>query len=121
MRVYVLISSDARRTYVGATKDMPRRLRQHNREIVGGARATAGRNWRILLTLAGHADWSSCLSCEWHVKHTHHAPHPLSARTEAALQRAARASPSARRRCNKIRAVLSMNRFAHLTLVDDAA
>jgi len=37
--VYLLVSSD-NATYVGATVDIERRLRQHNKEIKGGAHAT---------------------------------------------------------------------------------
>ena len=45
--VYVLVSR-AGRTYVGIARDVPRRLRQHNGELAGGARATRpGRPWRI--------------------------------------------------------------------------
>jgi len=45
--VYVLISQ-AGRTYVGIARDVPRRLRQHNGELAGGARATRpGRPWRV--------------------------------------------------------------------------
>jgi predicted GIY-YIG superfamily endonuclease len=45
--VYVLVSRTGR-TYVGVTTDMVRRLRQHNGELAGGARATrAGRPWRV--------------------------------------------------------------------------
>jgi len=45
--VYVLVSA-AGRTYVGVATDVARRLRQHNGELVGGARATrAGRPWRV--------------------------------------------------------------------------
>ena len=44
--VYVLLSGDARRTYVGVTTDPDRRLAQHNGERPGGARSTrAGRPW----------------------------------------------------------------------------
>jgi predicted GIY-YIG superfamily endonuclease len=38
--VYLLTSSN-NATYVGATIDLERRLRQHNKEIKGGAHATA--------------------------------------------------------------------------------
>lgn len=38
--VYVLISHDARRTYVGITTDVERRLDQHNGHLPGGAKAT---------------------------------------------------------------------------------
>ena len=37
--VYLLVSSTGA-TYVGATVDLNRRLRQHNKEIKGGAHAT---------------------------------------------------------------------------------
>jgi len=49
--VYVLVSEHpefAGRTYVGASVDPDRRLRQHNGSIKGGARATRGfRPWRL--------------------------------------------------------------------------
>jgi predicted GIY-YIG superfamily endonuclease len=46
--VYVLQSETLPRTYVGVATDPARRLRQHNGELVGGARSTrAGRPWRI--------------------------------------------------------------------------
>lgn len=46
--VYVLISADGGRTYVGVTQDLPRRLAQHNGEQPGGAKSTrAGRPWSV--------------------------------------------------------------------------
>ena len=46
--VYVLLSADGRRTYVGITNDLPRRLSQHNGEVPGGAKSTrAGRPWSV--------------------------------------------------------------------------
>ncbi len=46
--VYVLISRRARRSYVGVTTDVSRRLAQHNGRRPGGARSTrAGRPWRL--------------------------------------------------------------------------
>ncbi|MEZ4381933.1 MAG: GIY-YIG nuclease family protein [Nannocystaceae bacterium] len=46
--VYVLLSEDQGRTYVGVTTDLDRRLAQHNGELPGGAKATRqGRPWTI--------------------------------------------------------------------------
>ena len=46
--VYVLRSADERRTYVGVTNDLRRRLAQHNGEQPGGAKSTrGGRPWSI--------------------------------------------------------------------------
>lgn len=51
--VYVLLSRRGR-TYVGIARDVERRLRQHNGELRGGARATRpGRPWRLAQVVAG--------------------------------------------------------------------
>ena len=56
--VYMLISCDQKRTYIGCTNDLRRRLRQHNGEIVGGARATmSSRPWSFF----GYC-YSTCLT-----------------------------------------------------------
>ena len=49
MFVYFLLCTDGS-TYIGATVDLNRRLRQHNKEIKGGAHATgmkvaSGHTW----------------------------------------------------------------------------
>lgn len=47
--VYVIKSKTNNRTYVGITTNITRRLRQHNGEIKGGAKATRGfRPWDLL-------------------------------------------------------------------------
>ena len=71
--VYLLLSSD-NSTYVGATVDLERRLRQHNKEIKGGAHATGakvdkGENWIRACHVAGFPDWPSALQFEWRWKH----------------------------------------------------
>jgi len=51
--VYLLVSSDDA-TYVGATVDLDRRLRQHNKEIKGGTHATFKNILNKLLTISKH-------------------------------------------------------------------
>ena len=67
--------SRPRRTYVGYTVDPARRLRQHNGELAGGARATSRGlgKWRFLFVVA--VEEGACrfgahegLSLEWHLK-----------------------------------------------------
>jgi len=57
------------RTYIGATKTLSRRIRQHNGEITGGARYTrTGRPWKIAWYVTESPSWKTTLSCEWFVK-----------------------------------------------------
>jgi predicted GIY-YIG superfamily endonuclease len=70
--VYLLLSSD-NATYVGATVDLERRLRQHNKELKGGAHATGmkvqkGETWIRVAHVEGFPDWSSALQFEWRWK-----------------------------------------------------
>ena len=70
--VYLLVSSSGA-TYVGATVDLDRRLRQHNKEIKGGAHATGakvaqGETWTRAAHIAGFPDWQAALQFEWRWK-----------------------------------------------------
>jgi len=70
--VYLLVSSD-NSTYVGSTVNLERRLRQHNKEIAGGAYATSakvikGETWLRACHISGFPDWSSALQFEWRWK-----------------------------------------------------
>jgi structure-specific endonuclease subunit SLX1 len=65
---YMLQSVDGARTYVGATVNPDRRLRQHNGEICGGARATHGRVWRRVYLIGGFAGERPALRFEWRWK-----------------------------------------------------
>lgn len=72
---YMLASLDRKKTYVGATVDPARRLRQHNGEISGGARATKGRMWRRVFLVNGFEDERAALRFEWRWKYlTRQAP-----------------------------------------------
>ena len=70
--VYLLHSTD-NSTYVGATVDLDRRLRQHNKIIKGGAHATsmkvnAGQIWERACYVEGFPDWRAALQFEWRWK-----------------------------------------------------
>jgi predicted GIY-YIG superfamily endonuclease len=71
--VYLLVSTNGN-TYVGATVDLNRRLRQHNKEIKGGAHATGmkvaqGETWTRAAHVSGFPDWQATLQFEWRWKH----------------------------------------------------
>ena len=70
--VYLLVCTD-NSTYVGATIDLEKRLRQHNKEIKGGARATSikveqGKIWERACYVEGFPDWQAALQFEWRWK-----------------------------------------------------
>jgi structure-specific endonuclease subunit SLX1 len=72
--VYLLLATPKRNaTYVGATVDLERRLRQHNKEIKGGAIATTtrvikGDTWIRAAYVQGFPDWQAALQFEWRWK-----------------------------------------------------
>jgi predicted GIY-YIG superfamily endonuclease len=72
--VYLLLATPYRdSTYVGATVDLNRRLRQHNKEIKGGATATGtkvskGVTWIRAMHVSGFPDWQAALQFEWRWK-----------------------------------------------------
>jgi predicted GIY-YIG superfamily endonuclease len=69
-KCYLLATVDGgfQKTYVGVTPDLIRRLRQHNGEIAGGARATAGRRWERIGHIDGFPDHRAALQFEWRWK-----------------------------------------------------
>lgn len=57
-------------TYNGSTNNLVRRLRQHNGELVGGAKATRGKgHWVYIAIWEGFQSHKEALSCEWRIKH----------------------------------------------------
>lgn len=66
--VYLIASAEGR-TYVGYTNDFARRLRQHNGQRVGGAKATRrGTDWAPVLLVTGFKDYRTALKAEWSFK-----------------------------------------------------
>ena len=70
--VYLLESTN-KATYVGATINLDKRLRQHNKEIKGGAFATSakvnkGEIWTRICHVEGFPDWQAALQFEWAFK-----------------------------------------------------
>lgn len=66
---YMLYSSEGQ-TYIGASVDIDRRLRQHNAEIKGGAKATymrvvQGQTWRRACHVKGFPNKQAALQFEW--------------------------------------------------------
>ena len=61
--------NDSKSTYSGSTNDLSRRIRQHNGELVGGAKATKGKQWEFYAILTGFVNHQNCLSAEWRIKH----------------------------------------------------
>ena len=69
MYVYLLESTSGK-TYIGATTDVARRLRQHNKEISGGANYTGrwvsrGETWSRICYVSGFPSWIDALQFEW--------------------------------------------------------
>ena len=60
-------------TYIGATVDLDKRIRQHNKEITGGATATSiqvnkGEVWSYVCYIKNCPTWNAALQCEWRWK-----------------------------------------------------
>ena len=74
MSFYVyLLESTNHATYIGATVDLDRRLRQHNKEIKGGATATSikvsqGEVWSYHCYVENFPTWNEALKFEWRWK-----------------------------------------------------
>ena len=72
MFVYFLLCTDGS-TYIGATVDLERRLRQHNKEIKGGAVATSnkvlnGEVWSYVCYVENFPNYNEALKFEWRWK-----------------------------------------------------
>jgi structure-specific endonuclease subunit SLX1 len=56
-------------SYCGFTLNPIKRLRQHNKEIKGGAKATKKGNCEFIMLMTGFKTNKNALSCEWKLKH----------------------------------------------------
>ena len=65
--VYWIVSG--RSSYIGATVDPKKRLRQHCGIIKGGARRTKGRIWTYKCVIHGFRTWREALQAEWAIKY----------------------------------------------------
>jgi predicted GIY-YIG superfamily endonuclease len=66
------VEKDKNRTYIGYTNNIQRRIRQHNQELVGGARYThryGNKTWEIYALVYGLPDKINALCLEWRIKH----------------------------------------------------
>lgn len=67
--LYVLVSEDGKRTYVGVSLDPRRRLLEHNGERPGGAKSTrGGRPWTVGTTYGPYPDRASVQRAEHALK-----------------------------------------------------
>lgn len=69
--VYLLCTLSGKCTYIGATVNVHRRLRQHNGEIKGGAKYTTRKGpdqWRRVAYVSGFPTWNDALKFEWRWK-----------------------------------------------------
>ena len=68
---YILKSSVSNRMYIGYTVNFHRRIRQHNGEIVGGAKRTRkGRPWYPICFIKGFCEASMALRFEYRLQHS---------------------------------------------------
>jgi len=64
--VYWIVAG--RCSYIGATVDPIKRLRQHCGVISGGAHRTSGKLWRYHCVISGFRTWKEALCFEWALK-----------------------------------------------------
>jgi len=70
--VYFIQSTNGS-TYIGATVNLDKRIRQHNKEIKGGATATSikvqmGEAWSYVCYVENFPEWNEALKFEWRWK-----------------------------------------------------
>ena len=103
--LYIIRTLNRRRSYVGVTVNLKRRLRQHNGQIKGGAKATRGRGpWSIIATITGLPSKRVAMQLEW-------ALHNVRRLSRSIPRPPRRISPCRRRIHNLLMAVLPRKRW----------
>lgn len=102
---YCIEQEESRRTYVGYTVNFQRRLRQHNRELVGGAKYTHSGTWHARWIVTGFKAKNRAMSFEWNWKN----------KTRRCKLR--KLSPIEKRRYAAVQ-LLRQERFADLRLIE---
>ena len=67
--VYIIKAISKNRYYIGYTVNLKRRLKQHNRELSGGAKSTIGYKWQYYAIFTNLEDKIIGLKLEWRLKH----------------------------------------------------
>jgi len=68
--MYLIEARAGKFTYIGITNNLQRRLRQHNGEIQGGAKATRGKGpWRLVCYVSGLPSTQAVRQLEWRMHH----------------------------------------------------
>lgn len=101
----IYLISNGSRTYIGSTTNVDRRLRQHNGEIVGGARSTRGHKWKLVLHVSGFADRSA--ACRWE-RITKCRARGRAMRSKAFIEVANRICPAGRGLCYEVPSGLTL-------------
>jgi predicted GIY-YIG superfamily endonuclease len=65
--VYWIVSGKS--SYIGATVNPKRRLKQHCGVITGGAARTRGKLWKFQCVISGFQTWKQALQFEWAAKY----------------------------------------------------
>lgn len=84
--MYVYLLQSGNKTYIGATTNIQRRVRQHNRELKGGAKYTSQGVWTCIGYVSGFPTWKEALKFEWKWKQLSRkvpSSNPLQRRLEA--------------------------------------
>jgi predicted GIY-YIG superfamily endonuclease len=83
---YIIKSVNSPHVYIGYTVNFERRIRQHNREIKGGAKHTF-KNYPYIpiCVIKGFPDAYTAHSFEWHLQHSGHGRKRISSNMKSVL------------------------------------